>query len=205
MSITQLLDTVFPIMEFTGVWLAFMGIPELSGVWIIWGKSGNGKTRFALMLAKYLTNFSLVLYNTLEEGARKSMQNAAFDIGLKDVQKRMKILNREPMEELKQRLRKRKSAKIILIDSLQYTGMKRKDYIALKEEFPDKLFIFISHAEGKEPKGEVAQFVRYDADCKLYVEGYKAFPTSRYGGGAEFVINQERAAKVWGESVIKND
>ena len=49
------------------------------------------------------------------------------------------------------------------------------DYIQLKEEFPDKLFIIISHARGKNPKGDAATSVMYDADLKIWVEGYVAY------------------------------
>jgi hypothetical protein len=55
----------------------------------------------------------------------------------------------------------------------------------------------VSHAEGKEPKGNVAKSVRYDAFVKIWVEGYKAFPQSRFGGGNEFVIWPAGAQKYW--------
>jgi hypothetical protein len=48
--------------------------------------------------------------------------------------------------------------------------MTYRDYIQLKEEFPDKLFVFISHARGKNPKGDAATSVMYDADLKIWVE-----------------------------------
>lgn len=82
------------------------------------------------------------------------------------------------------------------------TGLNKQEYIALKEEFKNKLFIFNSHADGKEPKGSVAQFVRYDADIKVRVEGYKAFPASRFGGGEPFTIWDKGAAEYWMD--IKN-
>ena len=43
-------------------------------------------------------------------------------------------------------------------------------------------FIFISQADkaGKDPAGSVAKHIRYDADIKIKVEGYKAFVTTRY-------------------------
>ena len=80
--------------------------------------------------------------------------------------------------------------------------MSKKQYIALKEEFTDVLFIFNSHAEGKEPQGNVAKFVRYDAGVKIRVEGFKALPASRMGGGDEFIIWAEGAANYWIE--LKN-
>ncbi|MFK5855409.1 MAG: DnaB-like helicase C-terminal domain-containing protein [Bacteroidota bacterium] len=197
-TVEQLIDTKFDTMQFEGLWEASFGIPERSGVWIIWGHSGNGKTRFAMQLAKYLTNFGKVLYNTLEEGARKSMQRVVTDENMKQVSSRFLVLHREPIEELKERLRKRKSAEIIIIDSYQYTDLTKRQYIELKEEFDKKLFIFISHAEGKHPEGRAAKFVRYDADIKIRIEGYKAFPVSRYGGGKPYTIWHDGAEKYWG-------
>lgn len=49
-------------MEFDGRWLASFGNPDVSGSWLVWGKSGSGKTTFLLMLSKYLTQFERVLY-----------------------------------------------------------------------------------------------------------------------------------------------
>ncbi len=198
-SIEELEKRCFVEMPFEGEWGKFLGVPERSGIWLVYGHSGNGKTRFALQLAKYLTNFGKVTYNTLEEGARKSMQRAVIETGMREVAKKFTILNREPISELKERLRKRKSPDIIIIDSFQYTGMSKKEYIALKEEFDKKLFVFISHAEGKQPEGRTAKFIKYDVDVKIRIEGYKAFPVSRYGGGEPYVIWDKGAEDYWGE------
>ena len=197
-SVSELLGRTFKVMKFTGLWLATFGSPELSGVWIFWGESGNGKTRLILQLAKYLTNFGKVLYNTLEEGARLSMQTAVRESNMNGLKGKFKILNRESISDLKQRLRRRKSARIIIIDSIQYADLNKRAYKQLKEEFPEKLFIFISHAEGKSPEGRTAKFVRYDADIKGRVEGYKLFVTSRFGGGADYIIWNKGAKEYWG-------
>jgi len=197
-SIEEIEKRKFIDMEFTDKWALSFGIPERSGIWLIWGHSGNGKTRFSLQLAKYLTRFGKVAYNTLEEGARKSMQKAVIETGLREVARNIILLDREPIGELANRLRRRRSPDICIIDSFQYTGMTRSDYIALKEEFNNKLFVFISHADGRHPEGRTAKFIRYDADIKIHIEGYKAFPTSRYGGGEPFVIWDLGAEKYWG-------
>jgi hypothetical protein len=84
---------------------------------------------------------------------------------------------------------------VVIIDSLQYTGLTYSDYKALRAEFKNKLFIFISHADGRNPKGAVANSVKYDAFVKIYVEGYRAYPQSRFGGGQDYVIWQEGAEK----------
>lgn len=173
-----------------------LGTPERSGVWIIWGESYNGKTGFSLQLAKALTQSGKVFYNTLEEGARKSMQRAIVQQNMQEVKNRFLIGNRESTEDLKERLRRKKSADIIFIDSLQHAELTKKEFKLLKEEFTNKLFIFISHADGKNPEGSLAKFVKYDADVKIRVEGYRAMCLSRLGGDKEpYTIWEQGAAQ----------
>ena len=173
-----------------------LGTPERSGVWIIWGESYNGKTGFSLQLAKALTQSGKVFYNTLEEGARKSMQKAIVQQNMQEVKNRFLIGNRESTEDLKERLRRKKSPDIIFIDSLQHAELTKKEFKLLKEEFTNKLFIFISHADGKNPEGSLAKFVKYDADVKIRVEGYRAMCLSRLGGDKEpYTIWEQGAAQ----------
>jgi len=197
-TVEQLINTEFSIIEFTDRWEASFGKPEVSGVWIFWGDSGNGKTRFAMQLARELTKFGKVCYDSLEEGARRSMQRAVIEENMIEVARNFLILHREPVEELKERLRKRRSPEIVIVDSYQYSGLTKRTYIEFKEEFHNKLIIFLSHAEGKHPEGRSAKFVRYDADIKGRIEGYKVFPVSRYGGGEPYVIWHEGAGTYWG-------
>jgi len=179
-SVHQLYKTKFDTIPITGDFKKLIGAPELKGSWIIWGDSSNGKTSFALQLAKELTKHRRVAYNSMEEGVSLTMATAFKRVGMEAVKKRIVLLDNEPLEELKERLRRRRSPDIIIMDSLQYVGIDYDGYKELKEEFLDKLFIWISHADGKKPKGSVAEAVRYDAPVKIRVEGYKAFATSRF-------------------------
>lgn len=190
-------------LPFENEWLASIGCPEITGSWIIYGLSANGKTRYALQLARYLARFCRVAYDSLEEGLSKSLQEAIIDVGMENVKHNFILLDKEPIHELKERLRKRKSPDVIFIDSIQYTGMSYDDYKKLRDEFRNKLFIFISHADGKEPKGNVAKSVKFDAFVKIPVQGYKASPQSRYGGGKEYVIWQKGYDEVWSYSTQK--
>ena len=108
------------------------------------------------------------------------------------------VFIKEDIPTLKIRLRRHKSFNIVIIDSFQYTQMTYRDYIQLKEEFPDKLFVFISHARGKNPKGDAATSVMYDADLKIWVEGYVAFSKGRYQGATgEYTIWEKGAYDYW--------
>ena len=200
-SVDDLLSRRFRIMELDGEWKKLLGDPEMNGCWLIWGSSGNGKTTFCMKLAKYLSKFGKVAYNALEEGARRSMQRAVEMVEMKELyrSKRPVFLDREPIRELRERLSRQRSPDIIFIDSFQYAGLNRSEYIRMKEDFPHKLFIFVSHAEGKNPQGRTAQFVRYDVDVKIRIEGFKAFSVSRYGQSEPMVIWEEGAEEYWGD------
>lgn len=191
LSINDIRTYKSTVLDFEGEWLASFGCPEITSAWIIWGPSFSGKTRFALQIAKHLARFERVAYDSLEEGLSSSMQDAIVQTGMAEVSRNFVFLDKEPISELKVRLRKKKSPRIIIIDSVQYTQLTYVDYIALKDEFRSKLFVFVSHADGREPKGNVAKSIRYDASVKVSVLGYKASIMSRYGGGSDFIIWQK--------------
>ncbi|SEW02186.1 hypothetical protein SAMN05428988_1337 [Chitinophaga sp. YR573] len=166
---------------------------------IIWGKSGNGKSNFLIELLLALMEYGKVLHISLEEGHEKSFQNLIFRH--LDVDKhtgKIEFADYEmTFEALMVKLKKKKSPQFIVIDSLQYWKITFDQYKILKETFPKKTFIFISHALGKMPKGGTAQDIQYDAGIKVRVEGYIAFVTSRYGGVQNFVIWEDGAKKYW--------
>lgn len=202
----NVLAAQFETADFDGPFLASFGRPELRGTWIIWGTSGSGKTTFMLMLCKYLCKFRRVAYDSLEQGLSLSLQKAWERVEMEEAGSQIVLLNKESMSDLRERLHKRKSPDVVVIDSVQYLhGWKWNDYTKLKDEFPDKLFIFISQADksGKDPDSNIAKKIRYDAEIKIRVEGYKAFVTTRYEvpelgeGGQDFTIWQEGADEYW--------
>ncbi len=204
----NVLAAQFETADFDGPYLASFGRPELRGAWIIWGGSGSGKTTFTLMLCKYLARFGRVAYDSLEQGLSLSLQKAWERVDMGEAGSNIILLPKEKIPELRARLSKRKSPEIIVIDSVQYLrGFNFDAYTKLKDDFPDKLFIFISQAKGVDPKGNLAQSIRYDAEIKIKVEGFKAFVTTRYEdpvngeGGADFVIWEQGAADYWAERI----
>ena len=186
-----------PSFPFTGAWEASLGRPAMSVTWLVWGHSGNGKSSFVMQLAKYLCKFEKVIYDSLEESTGLSVQKSLRRHGMADVARRFVILDREPMAMLSERLKRKKSPGVVIIDSFQYSGLTYAGYKQLKEEHPSKLFIFISHAEGTRPEGRAAKKVEYDADIKIFVEGFKASCKSRFMDrpGVPFVIWEEGAVK----------
>lgn len=203
LSVNDVYEMAKPSYHLTGKWHEAFGDVDRTGIWIIWGKSGSGKTTFVLQLCKELAKFGRVAYDSLEEGDSLTMKNAFIRVGMKDVAKRVILLNREKMEDLHERLKRPKSPDIVVIDSLQYTQMRYKDYIRFKEAHTNKLIIFVSHAkENDYPKGGVAESVMYDATQKILVKGYIAFSKGRFFGKSErYVVWEERAKKIWGENL----
>jgi GTPase SAR1 family protein len=197
-SVTDILNKKYKTFPFDGPWADAFDQPERCGRWFIWGSSGNGKTSFVMQLCKKLCQYDTVLYVSLEEGAGLTMQRSLMRFGMGECGSRFNLTS-EDMDALRNRLRRRKSPSIIVIDSFQYTRMTYADYISLKEEFPQKLFIFISHASGRNPKGDAATGLMFDADLKIWIEGYKAFSKGRYiGQTGEFTIWEVGAAYYWG-------
>lgn len=182
-------------------WHEAFGEIDRTGVWLIWGKSGSGKTSFVLELCKELARFGRVAYDSLEEGDSLTMKNAFIRAGMMDVARRVVLLNRESMADLHERLSRPKSPDIVVIDSFQYTRMRYAEYQRFKEAHADKLIIFVSHATGDKPKGQAADAVMYDATQKILVKGYVAISKGRFKPGGRYVVWDEGARRVWGEDM----
>lgn len=199
MSVSQVLSQKVATFAFSEEWRAMLGAPQTSGTWIIWGESGSGKSSFVLQLAKELSRFGVVLYDSLEEGFGLTLMNSLERFGMMDVNGRVQIIS-EDMETLSARLKKRKSPRVVIVDSFQYTGMSYRDYLELKRRHPRHLFIFVSHASGLKPAGKAAISVMYDCDEKILVKGYRAFSKGRFfGEKGWFDIWPEESALFWGK------
>jgi ATPase family associated with various cellular activities (AAA). len=200
---------VFESANFEGDWLASFGRPELRGSWIVYGGSGAGKTTFMLQLAKYLClQDKRVAYDSLEQGLSLSFKTAWERCEMIEVGSKFILTEKEGVKEIWDRLAKRRSQDVMIIDSIHYLlGFKMADYMKLVKNFPNKLFIFVAHEKNRQPQGSVAQYIRYNSDVKIRVEGYKAFITTRYEdtargeGGKDFVIWRKGADRYWNENL----
>jgi hypothetical protein len=185
------------VLPFSGAWAEAFGQPERTGVWFVWGNSGNGKTSFVMQLCKELTRFGKVAYDSLEEGSSLTMANTLRRFNMQEANRRFLLLDCEPMDELAARMAKRKSPDFVVIDSYQYSGLSYKEYKEFKEANRNKLIIFVSHADGNRPSGRSAKSVMYDATLKVWVEGYEAVSKGRFIGpnGGRFVVWDEGKAR----------
>ncbi|MFZ6038652.1 MAG: ATP-dependent serine protease [Bacteroidota bacterium] len=186
--------------EFAGEWEKAFGSPESTGVWYIFGNSGSGKTSFILMLIKCLSAYGRVLFVSYEEGEiSASLQEGIDRFGLLERNSDVHVCT-DNLEELTERLNKRRSADFVIIDSLEYSEFATiKRLKAFTEEWPDKLFVFIGQAEGDRPRTELGKSVLFLAKQKIYIEGYRAFSRGRSFGEKGFIdIWADRAEEYWG-------
>lgn len=203
-SVSNVLSKKFHPLEFEAEWEASLGKPDKAFSAIIFGNTSNGKTEAAIKLAKYLTHFGKVAYDSLEQGLSSTMQKALIRNHLGSCENSFILLDREPFDDLLLRMSKPKSPDFLFIDSVQYTRINKAQYYQLKElmQKKGKGIIWISQAKGQSPKGALADDIMFDVDLKLWVEGFKMFPDGRLNGGGEpFVIWPQKAAKYWKEIV----
>lgn len=176
LSYADINKVTFKSIKIDNDWKPHLGEPQLGNShWLIYGKPGQGKTSYALQVVKQLcANGQKVHYNTLEEGTKKSFKMALN-------RNNMKSANgfnyqKESLAELKERLKRKRQPKIIVIDSVQYffRGLQEKHYFEFIEQFENTTFIWISGADGKKPRGKVAEAIEYDADIIVSIENYMA-------------------------------
>lgn len=197
-SVRNVLDAKFNALPFEGKWLDAVGRPELTGTMFIYGDTKNGKTTFAMQFSKYLANFGRVAYNSVEEGLSLSFQMAMERTQMHEVGSRWILLEKEEVSQMVKRLERPKSPDVIFIDSVQFLEMRFSQYKKLKSLFPNKLFVYISHVDGSKPEGSVAKRIWRDASVSFRIEGYRAFPVGRYGGGDYIDIWEDGAARYHG-------
>lgn len=196
---SEIMNMQKKVFDFEGEWFEAFGNPEQLGVWFIWGNSGNGKTSFTMQLAKELAKHGKVAYNALEEGTSKTVQDAIERFELYELDGKLQFIC-EPMDMLTARLAKRRSPDFVIVDSFQYAQLTYKQYIAFKEANDNKLIIFVSHADGKQPSGRSAKSVMYDASLKVWVEGHRAISKGRYIGDVGHIdVWKSAALEYWGE------
>lgn len=171
----------FAVADFRGEWQRLIGRPELRGSWLVFGASGSGKTTFALQLAKYLSSFGKVAYNSLEQGLSLSFRLGWDRVRMSEAGSNIVLLEKEGMDDLRYRLARKRSPDIVIIDSLTcLPGFGKKDYVRLVRDFDNKLFVFLAHVKNGIPDPAIAETVRRLSEVKILVHGFRAYATSRY-------------------------
>lgn len=201
LSAKQVLTIKFDTIRLGGGWDECVGEIETTGIWFIWGNSGNGKTSAVVSLCKELSAFGKVLYNSREEGVSLTMQNTLRRYGMGELGSRFQLANMS-LQELDEKISQQRSPKFVVLDSFQFMGLTYKDFRAFCEKHKNKMLIFVSRTRGRQPEGRAAISAMYDASCKIWVEGYKAFSKGRFvGTTGGMTIWDEGAKKYWSDPI----
>jgi hypothetical protein len=198
-SVNNVVSARFKTVDLGEGWREAIGTPELRGTWFVYGPPKNGKTSFGMMLARRLAGFRRLAYNSVEEGLSLTIKLAMERAGIAARGSGIVLLKMD-FATLMEYSRRPKSPGVVVIDSVQFMGLTFEEYKQLKSTFPEKLFVYISHVEGRIPDGTTARRIWRDAAVTFRVEGFRAHPVSRYGGGESLVVSEEMAGRYWGEN-----
>lgn len=198
-SVNNLLNKKYKLLDFTGEWFDAFKQPAQSGTWFIYGGSSNGKTSFTQQLVKYLDELGLrIAYLALEESTDHTMQESVKLAGWKKTGSKITVLEPAGVDEVDVWLSKHKSADVLIVDTVQYWDINFKRYLEFKRKHSKKLIIYISHVKGTDPDGSVATKIMRDASLKIFVQGYRAISKGRYiGSKGYFSVWPEKEKEIW--------
>lgn len=183
-------------LDWDDMWRTPFGNPAIDSSWFILGPSASGKSSFVMQLGRELCRKGPVLYVSYEEGVSMEFQRRLRYLHMHWVKDRFSVVTDDDYEELTERLSRPRSARFVIIDSFQYSGWTYEQAKKLVDSFPRKSFIFVSQEYKGQPLGKAAVRLRYMADMKVRVAGYKAYCQGRATGdpGCYFTV--------WPEGVI---
>lgn len=189
-GITQFLEKSFDTYDIEGAWLDSFGLIEKNFKMSVTGDSGHGKTEFVVKFIKELClKFNTKAdYFSYEQGHSKSLQDAIQRNNMEEVKGKVMFITGGPFDDLLARLKRRASARIVVIDSQDYSELSTKQFKELVKTFPRKSFIVVSWARKDKPKTGPAKDIENMSCIKILVKSFKAYPRSRFGGNNPFVI-----------------
>lgn len=196
LSVKNLMSKRFSTLNLGDEYAKCFGQPSDVGIWLIFGKEKNGKSTFALKLAKQLSKIKKTLYVSAEEGTDLEFIRACQRAGIDEEDKGLHFIEYEPLEELRERLQRAKSEKIVFIDNITVYNDELKNGVLreLQRENARKLFIFIAHEDstGGEPATGSGKLCRKYAKIICHVEGMNVTISGRCPGGS-ISVDEDKA------------
>jgi hypothetical protein len=179
--------------DWDGEWLSAFGNPAMNSRWFVLGPSASGKSSFVMQLAKKLCEYGSTLYMSYEEGVGMEFQRRLKLMKMNEVQGRFIVSPDDTYKELVERLGKPKSPRFVVVDSFQVSEWSYEQALELMKRYPQKGFVFISQEDKGQPIGRAAIRLRYIADMKIRVAGYKAYCQGRSAGspGNYYIVWKE--------------
>lgn len=177
------------------------GNPQNRGVWFIWGGSGSGKSSLTMDITKAFCYSLRAIHNELEE----EVDDVDFinRIKLKQMQdvKDKYLVSAYNYTELNEYLDRRNSPDVVIINSATYFFENQHQYFEFTRKYKrDKVIIITGMAQGKSPMSELEKKIMYDANKKIFCEGYLAACKGRTIGpnGGTYIIWKEGHEKLRG-------
>lgn len=177
------------------------GNPQNKGIWFIWGSSGSGKSSLLLDLAKAFCGTLKAIYNELEEDLDDADFIARLQLKKMHDVKDTFLTAAYTHDELCEYLEKRDSPKVVIINSANYFFKDLQQYFEFTNKYKRrKIIIVTGMAKGNNPYSELETKIMYDANKKIFVQGYLALCKGRTIGpnGGSYIIWQEGYEKLRG-------
>lgn len=188
---------------FVGDWFEAFKQPQDKGVWFVWGGSGSGKSTFVLMLCKALAllDFKVFLNLMEEETDDTDFIDRIHLLEMNEVEDKF-LARSYNYQDLVVYLKRKDSAKVVVIDSATYFFENIDQYKHFKRMFKDKIIIITGHASGKNPKHALEDAIMFDAKMKIFINGYLALCKGRTIGpnGGRFIIWEDGYRRLNGET-----
>lgn len=171
---------------------AAIGPAQRGGNWCIKAPSFHGKTNAEIQFIKDLALFQKVGFNSVEEGFNMAMQAALRRHNMAEVNHNM-VLASEDFGTWSARLKNRQGPKVWFVDSLQCFDMDKRDFMRIRANYPNILFVFVTQVDSKGvPVTAMGRTAWSLADIKIEVKGKEAFIENRNDG-------QFRTYTIWEE------
>jgi uridine kinase len=203
LTVANIVNQIVHRIKFTGQWFEAFREPQDKGVWFIWGGSGSGKSTFILMLCKILATLGFKVFLNLmeEETDDTDFIDRINLLEMNEVEDKF-LARSYDYKDLVLFLKRKNSAKVVVIDSATYFFESFEQYKQFKRMFKDKIIIITGHANGKNPKHALEDSIMFDAKMKIFVNGYLALCKGRTIGpnGGRFIIWEDGYRRLNGES-----
>lgn len=195
LTVANVITTEVQRIKFTGRFYDVFDHPQKKARWFVFGQSSSGKSSFVMQLIKEFAKTEKTLLVSLEEDLDDGdLQDRLRMFNMQDVSKNFQLVA-DNYEELTQRLERRGSAQVVVIDSAPYFFMGKTfaDYLQFTKRYRHKTLVFIGHARGQLPKTELEERIMYDANQKVIVSGYVATNKGRKFGphATQYVVWQK--------------
>lgn len=189
LGIKGFLSKTFATYQLPEIWVQAVGEISDPFTWLVFGKPKNGKTSFLLQFCKAMCLSGVkVYYNSMEEGASKTMQDAFIRLDMSSIPDGLFTLgDRDTFAEMIDKLKKNR-ARVVIIDSRDYMKLTTDQWKKLTTMFPKKSFVLVCWEQSGKPLGKYAKDIEFMVSMVTHVKSFTAYTNGRFGAGLKFNI-----------------